>query len=71
VAPVRSNTDPSFSPFLVVLWRNLNGEKMAVKFEPTDGGGTHVTISGAVARAKQPLAANPGHWTDALDGSAT
>ncbi len=58
-------------PFLIVLWRNLNGEKMAVKFEPTDGGGTHVTISGAVARAKQPLAADPGHWTDALDGSTT
>jgi hypothetical protein len=57
-------------PFLIVLWRNLNGEKMAVKFEPADGGGTHVTISGAVPRAKQSLATDPGHWTDALDGSA-
>ncbi len=57
-------------PFLVVLWRNLNGEKMTVKFEPADGGGTRVTINGAVARAKQPLAADPGHWKGALDGSA-
>jgi hypothetical protein len=58
-------------PFLIVLWRNLNGEKMTVKFEPADAGGTRVTISGAVARGKQPLAADPRHWTDALDGSAT
>ena len=57
-------------PFLIVLWRNLNGQKMAVKFEPANGGGTRVTISGAVARAKRPLATDPGHWTDALDGSA-
>ena len=57
-------------PFLIVLWRNLNGEKMTVKFEPADGGGTRVRIDGAVGRAKQPLAADPGHWTVALDGSA-
>jgi hypothetical protein len=57
-------------PFLIVLWRNLNGEKMTVKFEPADGGGTHVRIDGAVGRAKQPLAADPEHWTVALDGSA-
>lgn len=57
-------------PFLVVLWRNLNGEKMAVRFEPANGGGTRVTIDGAVARAKHVLAADPGHWTGALDGSA-
>jgi hypothetical protein len=57
-------------PFLIVLWRSLNGEKMTVKFESADSGGTHVTIRGAVARAKQPLAADPGHWTDVLDGSA-
>lgn len=56
-------------PFLVVLWRNLNGEKMTVKFEPADAGGTRVTINGTVARGKHPLAADPGHWTDALDGS--
>jgi len=40
------------------------------KFEPADGGGTRVTIDGAVARAKRPLAADHGHWTGALDGSA-
>jgi len=57
-------------PFLLVLWRNLTGEKMTVKFEPVAGGATHVTITGAVARAKHLLATDPGHWTDALDGSA-
>jgi hypothetical protein len=57
-------------PFLVVLWRNLNGEKMAVKFAPASGGGTRVTIEGAVARAKHLLAADPAHWTGALDSSA-
>ena len=57
-------------PFLVVLWRNLNGEKMTVKFEPADSGGTHVTINGAVARAAQPLASDPDHWMHALAGSA-
>ncbi|HEY3945335.1 MAG TPA: hypothetical protein VGL78_08925 [Solirubrobacteraceae bacterium] len=57
-------------PFLVVLSRKLNDEKMTVKFEPADGGGTRVTINGAVARGKHPLATDPGHWTYALDGSA-
>lgn len=57
-------------PFLLVLWRNLSGEKMTVNFEPADGGGTRVRIKGAVSRAKQALAADPGHWTVALDGSA-
>lgn len=57
-------------PFLIVLWHNLNGEKMAVKFEPADDGGTHVTINGAVARGKHPLATDPRHWADALHGSA-
>jgi hypothetical protein len=42
---------------------------MTFKFEPPDGG-THVRIDGAVARAEQPLVTDPGHWTDALDGSA-
>jgi hypothetical protein len=57
-------------PFLVMLWHNLAGENMTVKFEPTKGGGTRVTINGAVARRTHPLATDPGHWTDALDGSA-
>jgi hypothetical protein len=38
-------------PFLIMLLHKLNGEKMTARFEPGDGGGTRVTISGAVARA--------------------
>jgi hypothetical protein len=57
-------------PFLIMLWHNLNGEKMTVKFDPADGGGTRVTINGAVPRGMHPLATDPGHWTDALNGSA-
>jgi len=53
-------------PFVLVLWRMLNGERMTVRFEPADSGGTRVTINGATARAKQRLAADPEHWTDAL-----
>jgi hypothetical protein len=45
----------------LMLWRNLSGEKMTVKFEPSDGGGTGVTINGSVARAKRQLATDPGH----------
>ena len=29
-------------PFLVMLWRNITGEKMTVKFEPGESGGTRV-----------------------------
>lgn len=57
-------------PFLVVLWRNLSGEKMTVRFEPADGGGTRVLIDGVVARGNQRLANDPGHWADALNGAA-
>ena len=56
--------------FLIVLWRNLKGEKMAVKFEPAAGGETGVTISGAVAGAKHQRAADRVHWTYALGASA-
>ena len=55
-------------PFLVMLWRNLTGEKMTVKFEPGESGGTRVTISGAVASGKHPLAADAEHWSEALGG---
>lgn len=58
-------------PFLIMLWHNLNGEKMSVRFAPSEGGGTRVTISGAVARDKHPLAVDPEHWSEALGGSAT
>jgi hypothetical protein len=53
-------------PFALMLWHNLNRERMTVKFEPGPGGGTHVTISGAVARGHHPLAADAEHWSEAL-----
>jgi hypothetical protein len=53
-------------PFLVMLWHNLNGERMTVAFEPGSDGGSHVTLSGAVARSKHMMASDPEHWTDAL-----
>jgi hypothetical protein len=56
-------------PFLIMLWHNLNGEKMTVRFEPGASAGTRVTINGAVARGKHPLAADPEHWTESLGGA--
>ena len=56
-------------PFLLMLWHNLNGEKMVIKFDPGDGDGTRVSISGAVARDKHLLASDPDHWTEALGGA--
>lgn len=53
-------------PFLLMLWHNLNGEKMTVRFEPGDAGGSRVTISGAVARANHPVASDAEHWSEAL-----
>jgi hypothetical protein len=53
-------------PFLIMLWHNLNGEQMIVKFDPGAAGGTRVTIKGSVARANHALAADPEHWTEAL-----
>lgn len=53
-------------PFLIMLWHNLNGEKMTVRFEQGESGGTRVTINGAVARNKHPLAIDPEHWTESL-----
>ena len=55
-------------PFLVMLWRNLTGEKMTVKFEPGESGGTRVTISGRVARDNHLIAEDPEHWSEALGG---
>ena len=54
-------------PFLIVLWRKLNGERMSVTFQPGEAGGTRVTVRGAVARSKHSLAADPEHWTEALE----
>jgi hypothetical protein len=56
-------------PFLIMLWHNLNREQMTVKFDPIASGATRVKISGAVARGKHALAADPGHWTEALSAS--
>ena len=53
-------------PFLLALWHRVSGEKMTVTFEPGEGGGTRVTISGAVVRAKHPLAADEEHWSESL-----
>ena len=58
-------------PFLLMLWNTLSGVRMTVKFEPGEGGGTRVTIRGAVAKARQPLAADPEHWAEALGASRT
>jgi hypothetical protein len=53
-------------PFLIMLWHNLNRERMTVKFEPGTTDGTRVTIAGAVARRNHALAADPEHWSEAL-----
>jgi hypothetical protein len=53
-------------PFLLMLWHNLNGEKMTVRFEPGEAGGSRVAISGAVARGNHPVASDAEHWSDAL-----
>jgi hypothetical protein len=57
-------------PFLIMLWHNLNREQMTVKFDPGPTGGTRVTISGAVARGKHAVAADPEHWSEALGVSS-
>ena len=56
-------------PFIIMLWHNLNGERMTVKFDPASAGGTRVTISGAASRARHALAADPEHWSEALGAS--
>lgn len=58
-------------PFLIMLYHNLNGEQMTVKFEPGGAGGTDVTISGKVAGGNHGLAADPEHWSEALGGSTS
>jgi hypothetical protein len=56
-------------PFLIMLWHNINGERMTVKFEPGATGGTRVTISGAVARGNHAVASDAEHWSEALGAS--
>jgi hypothetical protein len=53
-------------PFLLMLWHNLNRERMIVTFEPDGSGGTRVRLSGAVARSRVALASDPEHWSEAL-----
>jgi hypothetical protein len=57
-------------PFLVNLWHQLDGEQMRVTFEPGTDGGTRVTLSGALAGARQRAAAEPEHWLAALGATS-
>jgi hypothetical protein len=56
-------------PFLIMLYHNLSGEQMTVRFEPGAAGGTRVKISGKVAGGNHAIAADPEHWSEALGGS--
>jgi hypothetical protein len=56
-------------PFVMMLWHKLNGVRMTATFEPGEGGGTRVSIDGAVTRANHPLAADAEHWSEALGAS--
>ena len=58
-------------PFLIMLWHNLNRERMTVTFAAAPGGGTNVTIIGAVARNNHALAADPEHWAEALGAAGS
>jgi hypothetical protein len=49
-----------------MLAHTLNGERMKVQFTAAPGDGSVVRIDGAVARARQPLAADPEHWSAPL-----
>jgi hypothetical protein len=56
-------------PFLVMLYHNLRGEHMTVKFESTDAGGTRILFSGKVAGGNHALASDAEHWSEALGAS--
>ena len=56
-------------PLNLTLWHR--GEQMTVKFDPAAEGGTRVIISGALAKSKQARAADPEHWSDALEGASS
>jgi hypothetical protein len=57
-------------PFLLMLWHTLNGERMRVRFDAAPGGGTRVSIDGAVAARNQALASDPEHWSEALGATS-
>jgi hypothetical protein len=56
-------------PFLIMLWHNLNGERMTVSFVHDGNGGTRISISGRTARGSQSLAADPDHWAEPLSAT--
>jgi hypothetical protein len=56
-------------PFMIMLWHNLNRERMTVTFSEAANGGTLASISGAVAGGNHALASDPEHWSEALGGS--
>jgi hypothetical protein len=56
-------------PFLIMLWHNLNGERMTVNFTNDGNGGTRISISGRTTRGSQPLAADPDHWAEPLSAT--
>jgi hypothetical protein len=56
-------------PFVLMGWHYLNGERMTARFNPGGSGGTRISIAGAVASSKHLLAADPEHWTEALEGA--
>ena len=57
-------------PFLIMLWHNLNGERMTVSFKHDGNGGTRISISGHTTRASHSLAADPDHWAEPLSATA-
>jgi len=56
-------------PFVIMLYHYISREHMTAEFRPGPSGGTQVTITGSVARGKQPLAADPDHWAEPLGAS--
>jgi len=56
-------------PFLIMLWHNLNGERMTVSFVHDGNGGTRISISGRTTRGSHSLAADPGHWAESLSAT--
>lgn len=56
-------------PFLLMLWHNLNGERMTVRFSDGPDGGTRARFSGAVASGAHELASDAEHWSEALGGT--
>lgn len=56
-------------PFVLMGWHYLNRERMTARFDPSESGGTLISIRGAVASSKHLLAADPEHWTEGLSGA--